>query len=279
MSAYPPSAFHVLQGPGLPYLYPPLFLPLVAPLLALPLDLVHLLWSGVMATAAALTVRRLGVGWPAAAAVLLWPPFFEGIWVGNIQVVLFGAFVWAMTTGRGSSGHPSFDAGCARHAPVDDRDVVFVELQLIDGIVATLHGIDLIALVLEPQDEDFAKSDVVFSDQDAHRSVTRDQGDSVPSIIVPLVHSRRVRSVALRFDYARCTWGPTAPATPTALWSASFMIDFDASIGTANAMPTPPVSVAVSIPMTKPDASSSGPPLLPGLMAASIRMSLDRSSE
>jgi hypothetical protein len=37
----------------------------------------------------------------------------------------------------------------------------------------------------------------------------------------------------------------------------------------AKAMPSAPADVAVLTPMTRPASSSKGPPLLPGLMAAS----------
>ena len=51
------------------------------------------------------------------------------------------------------------------------------------------------------------------------------------------------------------------------------------SIGTAKPMPTlplplPPVAICELMPITRPAASSSGPPELPGLIAASVWMTL-----
>ena len=48
------------------------------------------------------------------------------------------------------------------------------------------------------------------------------------------------------------------------------MIGRAMSIGIAKPMPVESRSTAVLIPMTSPAASSSGPPLLPGLIAASV---------
>ncbi len=48
------------------------------------------------------------------------------------------------------------------------------------------------------------------------------------------------------------------------------------SIGMAKPIPWLPVAPAVLMPMTLPLGSSSGPPLLPGLMAVSVWMRLVR---
>ena len=50
------------------------------------------------------------------------------------------------------------------------------------------------------------------------------------------------------------------------------MIGRAMSIGIAKPMPVESRSTAVLMPMTAPVASSSGPPLLPGLIAASVWM-------
>ena len=60
------------------------------------------------------------------------------------------------------------DPGRARHPPIDDRDVVVVPLELVDRVVAAFHGVDVVALVFETEDEDVAQAGVVFGDQDAH---------------------------------------------------------------------------------------------------------------
>ena len=56
----------------------------------------------------------------------------------------------------------------ARHPPVDDRDVVLIELELVDRVVAAIDGVDVIALVLEPQHENLAQAEVVLGDKDPH---------------------------------------------------------------------------------------------------------------
>ena len=54
---------------------------------------------------------------------------------------------------------------------------------------------------------------------------------------------------------------------PATAWS---MIGRAMLIGIAKPIPLAPAAIAVLIPMTLPPASSSGPPLLPGLIAASV---------
>jgi len=88
---YLPEAF-AASGSDLPFLYPPFVLPVVAPLLALPRDVVHVAWVLVCVVAAVVACERLGVpriAWPLA---LIWPPFAEGILGGNVQIILFAAF-------------------------------------------------------------------------------------------------------------------------------------------------------------------------------------------
>jgi len=92
---YDPASFQAPEGPGLPFLYPPWLLPLLAPLVPLPRAAVHAAWVAACLAGALLACRRLGlrpVWWPLAIA---WPPFLEGIWNGNVQVLLFAAFVCA----------------------------------------------------------------------------------------------------------------------------------------------------------------------------------------
>ena len=76
-----------------PFLYPPFVLPILTPLTALPMDLVRLL-GPVLALALALAVcRRLAIGWAVVPFVLLWEPMFGAVWGGNVQILLFAAFV------------------------------------------------------------------------------------------------------------------------------------------------------------------------------------------
>jgi hypothetical protein len=90
---YPPSAMQVSGGADLPYLYPPFWLPLLAPIATLPLDPVLDAWFAVCLLVAVWTCRRLGIPWLAVPCLLVWPPFGEVLRVGNVQVLMFAAFV------------------------------------------------------------------------------------------------------------------------------------------------------------------------------------------
>jgi hypothetical protein len=78
-----------------PYLYPPLTLPLVAGLSLLPGVVVDWGWLGLSMAVAVWSLRRFGLSWPWAIAALLWPPFFQGLYVGNVAVPLLGLFAAA----------------------------------------------------------------------------------------------------------------------------------------------------------------------------------------
>ncbi len=96
---YDPAAFD-RRGAELPFLYPPLTLPVLAPLTWLPRALVHIGAALACLAAALVACRRLGMPrwtWPLA---LLWPPFSEGIISANVQVPLFAAFCVAFVPVR-----------------------------------------------------------------------------------------------------------------------------------------------------------------------------------
>ena len=90
---YPPSAMLVESGPDLPYLYPPFLLPLLSPLTSLPRPPLIDVWLILCLLTAVWTCRRLGIPWIAVPCLLAWPPFAEGLLVGNVQILLFAAFV------------------------------------------------------------------------------------------------------------------------------------------------------------------------------------------
>lgn len=90
---YLASAFSSPPGPTQPFLYPPFSLPLFATLLAVPKTALQLAWLAMCATCAVLAVRRLAFPWPWVPFVLAWSPFAEPIIGGNVQIVLFFAFV------------------------------------------------------------------------------------------------------------------------------------------------------------------------------------------
>ena len=90
---YLASSFGATVGYDLPFLYPPVVLPFLAPLTWLPREIVLAGWCAGVIAAAVFTLRRLGVSWLMVLPVLAWPPFAEGILGGNVQVVLVAAFV------------------------------------------------------------------------------------------------------------------------------------------------------------------------------------------
>ena len=110
---YLASSFSASEGCGLPFLYPPPILPLLAPLLALPRGVVVAAWLVATGGAAIFLARRLGVPWRAVPIALCWLPFAEGLVGGNAQVLLVAAFVAVF-----------FDppAGPWRPTPRDPRD-------------------------------------------------------------------------------------------------------------------------------------------------------------
>lgn len=106
---YLPESFLAPPGPDLPFLYPPFVLPFIAPLLVVPRWLIAIVWAGIELAVAASSCRRLAIPWRWVPLVLCWPPFAEGLLGGNIQVVLFGAFVGLLfgRPGRGRDFRPT----------------------------------------------------------------------------------------------------------------------------------------------------------------------------
>ncbi len=93
---YLASSFQAPAGPNLPFLYPPFVLPFLGPLSLVPRTAAVAAWILIGVVVAIWTCRRLGIPWPWVPLVLLWPPFFEGLIGGNIQVFLFAAFLGLM---------------------------------------------------------------------------------------------------------------------------------------------------------------------------------------
>jgi hypothetical protein len=124
---YLTSSFSASEGYGLPFLYPPPVLPLLAPLLALPRGVVVAAWLAATVGAAIFLARRLGVPWRAVPIALCWLPFAEGLVGGNAQVLLVAAFVAVF-----------FDppAGPWRPTPRDPRDGG--RPAAVDGILAAV---------------------------------------------------------------------------------------------------------------------------------------------
>jgi hypothetical protein len=84
-----------------PFVYPPPTLPVFVALAALPRPLVEVTWLVGSVAAALGGLRLLGSPWRWAVAALVWPPFFQGIYVGNVSVLLFALLAAAPWLGGG----------------------------------------------------------------------------------------------------------------------------------------------------------------------------------
>jgi hypothetical protein len=82
-----------------PFLYPPATLPLFAALASLPRPIVDAAWVAGSAALGVAALRSWGFSTRWAIAALIWPPFFQGLWVGNVAVPLVALFAWAPRAG------------------------------------------------------------------------------------------------------------------------------------------------------------------------------------
>lgn len=117
---YLPSSFSAPAGYDLPFLYPPVVLPFLAPLTLLPREVVWAGWLAIVIAAGVFTLRRLGVAWLVVPPILAWPPFAEGLLGGNVQVVLMAAFVAVFVPDpsiRGGRGADARDGTLAALVP------------------------------------------------------------------------------------------------------------------------------------------------------------------
>jgi hypothetical protein len=69
-----------------PFLYPPVSLPLFGTLAALPFGLTAAIWTLLGAAAGIYALHLLGVRGVWLPVIALWPPFFVGVWAGNVAV-------------------------------------------------------------------------------------------------------------------------------------------------------------------------------------------------
>jgi hypothetical protein len=133
---YLPGAFDVIAGPDLPFLYPPIVLPILAPLLVVPKVVLFPVWMGICIAAGVFACRRLALPWWIVPIVLAWPPFAEALLGGNIQVPLFAAFTAVLYCAGGAPFRPR---------PRDPRDPD--RPAPVDGLLATLIGAIKVSLV------------------------------------------------------------------------------------------------------------------------------------
>ncbi|MGZ3585855.1 MAG: glycosyltransferase 87 family protein [Candidatus Limnocylindrales bacterium] len=80
---------------ALPYLYPPFTIPFFAALSLLPRAVVDTVWALGASVVVVLGLRRFGLNWSWVPLIFLWPPFVQGIWVGNVDIFTFGFFALA----------------------------------------------------------------------------------------------------------------------------------------------------------------------------------------
>ena len=128
---YLAASFRAPVGPDLPFLYPPFVLPVIAPLARLPVGLLIVGWLVVGVAAATWTCRRLAIPWRWVPFILIWPPFLEGLLGGNIQIVLFAAFVGLLfrVPAAGAAFRP------VERVPAEDGRRAWV-----DGLLAVANG-------------------------------------------------------------------------------------------------------------------------------------------
>ncbi|HEY2888638.1 MAG TPA: glycosyltransferase family 87 protein, partial [Candidatus Limnocylindrales bacterium] len=75
-----------------PYLYPPPTLPFAAALSLLPSPIVTAGWEALLLAATLGGMRLVGLGWGWTVVLLAWPPFAQGLYVGNVALPLFFLF-------------------------------------------------------------------------------------------------------------------------------------------------------------------------------------------
>jgi hypothetical protein len=126
---YLATAFTSPPGATQPFLYPPFLLPVLGLLTGIPRQPLGFVAVATMLLAATAACRRLGIPWLWIPLVLVWPPFAESIFGGNIQTILFAAFVYVFYRGEARAWTP-----LPRH--IGDLS----ESTLLIGGLATLVG-------------------------------------------------------------------------------------------------------------------------------------------
>lgn len=96
-----PLTVQPLDRTNYPFLYPPCTLPFFAALSLLPVATAQALWFGFSLGLGLLALRLIGLPRLWLVPALLWPPLFQGLWVGNVAVPALALFALAPWLGAG----------------------------------------------------------------------------------------------------------------------------------------------------------------------------------
>jgi hypothetical protein len=96
-----PLAVQPVDRTSYPFLYPPCTLPFLGALSVLPLELVQALWVCCSLGLGLLALRLFGLPRRWLVAAVLWPPLFQGLWVGNVAVPALALYAIGPWLGAG----------------------------------------------------------------------------------------------------------------------------------------------------------------------------------
>ena len=96
-----PLTVQPLDRTNYPFLYPPCTLPFFGAMAMLPAGLAQALWLGCSLGLGLLALRVIGLPHRWLAPALLWPPLFQGLWVGNVAVPALALYAIGPGLGAG----------------------------------------------------------------------------------------------------------------------------------------------------------------------------------
>jgi hypothetical protein len=96
-----PLTVQPIDRTNYPFLYPPCTLPFFGALSLLPVLLAQAVWMGGSLSLGLLALHLIGLPRRWLAAALLWPPLFQGLWVGNVAVPALALFALGPWLGAG----------------------------------------------------------------------------------------------------------------------------------------------------------------------------------
>ncbi len=96
-----PLTVQPVDRTGYPFLYPPCALPFFGSLSLLPLELARGIWLSGSLGLGLLAMRVIGLPRRWLIPALIWPPLFQGLWVGNVAVPALALYALAPWFGAG----------------------------------------------------------------------------------------------------------------------------------------------------------------------------------